>query len=535
MIRSVVGDLVKKVRREIQKKIPAFNIIAETPAAPPRPREPSAPLVMPAGSGQRPLPQEAPLRKRPRRKTKRDSDLAVPQGDAPPGRSAPPRGEEEWSLSDFQVEEQPGRFRFHDLDLPDQVMHAVHDLGFEYCTPIQAAALPAVLDGRDVFGKAQTGTGKTAAFLLAILTRLYRDSPPEGRPRGAPRALVIGPTRELVMQLDRDAQDLGKYLPVRTMAVFGGMDFEKQQRALKAAPVDILAATPGRLLDFQRRGVLDLSQVEILVIDEADRMLDMGFIPDVSKIIRSCAPKDRRNTMLFSATLTSQIQRLAGQWTRDPVVIEIDPDRVAVDTVDQVVYIITRDQKFRLLYNLIEHRTLKRVLVFSNRRDWTRRIAERLQAQGIDATHLSGDVPQDQRVKKLERFREGKIRVLVATDVAARGIHVEGISHVVNYDLPDNPEDYVHRIGRTGRAGVPGISVSFATEFDAFLLPAVEEFLGTKLPCVYPEDDLLARLPRPDPPPPPRDYRCGGRDGGRGGDRGGGRGRSSGRSSGPRR
>ena len=528
MIRSVVGDLVKKVRKELKKKIPAFESPVETPAAPPRPRERDI------GAG-KPLPQErvapgpqkeGPKKKRPRRK-KGGGGQAASQSVAGAGVGAvksPPQGEE-WDPSDFQVKEEKGRYRFHDLDLPDEVMHAVHDLGFEYCTPIQAAALPAVLDGQDVFGKAQTGTGKTAAFLLAILTRLYRDNPPEGRPKGAPRALVIGPTRELVMQLDRDAQDLGKYLPVRTMAVFGGMDFDKQQRALKAAPVDILAATPGRLLDFQRRRVLDLSQVEILVIDEADRMLDMGFIPDVSKIIRSCAPKDRRNTMLFSATLTSQIQRLAGQWTRNPVVIEIDPEKVAVDTVDQVVYIITRDQKFRLLYNLIEHKTLERVLVFSNRRDWTKRISERLQAQGIDATHLSGDVNQDQRVKKLERFREGKIRVLVATDVAARGIHVEGISHVVNYDMPENPEDYVHRIGRTGRAGVSGTAVSFATEFDAWHLPAVEEFLGSKLPCVYPEDDLLVRLPKPDLPPPSRDRRRdGGRGGGRGGDNRGGHG-----------
>jgi len=461
VIRSVVGDLVKKVQKEIERKsIPGRKGISRKPL----PREP--------------LPQE-PLT----------------------------QDEDGWDPSDFSVKEQSGRYRFHDLDLTEEVMHAIHDLGFEYCTPIQAAALPSVLNGEDVFGKAQTGTGKTAAFLIAILTRLHREAPPEGRPRGAPRALVIGPTRELVMQLDRDAQDLGRYLPVRTMAVYGGMDFDKQQRDLKAAAVDILAATPGRLLDFQRRRVIDLSQVEILVIDEADRMLDMGFIPDVSKIIRSCAPKDRRNTMLFSATLSSQIRRLASQWTRDPVHIEIDPETVAVDTVDQVVYIITRDQKFPLLYNLVEHKTMERVLVFCNRRDWTRRIADRLRHQGVDATHLSGDVDQKQRVKKLERFREGKVRVMVATDVAARGIHVEGISHVVNYDMPENPEDYVHRIGRTGRAGETGTSVSFATEFDAFHLPAVEEFIGRKLPCVYPDDDLLAPLPKSDLPPPSRGQR----------------------------
>ena len=492
--------------------------------APPPAQRPSAPAAPPPAPS---LPDaEAPRRKRRRRK-KKSAAVGAPYGKPlPQERSGlkPLSDEAAWDPADFQVEERSGRYRFHDLDLPDEIMHAVHGLGFEYCTPIQAAALPVTLSGQDIFGKAQTGTGKTAAFLIAILTRLYRQGPPEGRRKGTPRALIIAPTRELVMQLDKDARDLGRYLPVRAMAVYGGMDFDKQRRAIRAAPVDILAATPGRLLDFQRRGVLDLSEVETLVIDEADRMLDMGFIPDVSKIIRSTAPREQRNTMLFSATLAPQIRRLAAQWTRDPVRIEIEPESVAVDTVDQVVYIITRAQKFPLLVNLIEHRTLERVLVFSNRRDWTRRIAERLQNQGIDATHLSGDVSQEQRVKKLERFREGRIRVLVATDVAARGIHVEGISHVVNYDMPDNPEDYVHRIGRTGRAGESGISVSFATEFDAFLLPAVEEFIGRKLPCVYPEDDLLAPLSKPDLPPPDRFRR--GADRGRGGSRGGPRGRN---------
>jgi len=512
LIRSVVGDFVKKVRKEVRKKMSVLDGKVEATSPPPRPLAPSVPP---------PSSPPAPAAKVPQRKPRRRKKKGTPLPAATQRETR--ETAEPWDPADFQVKEQSGRYRFHDLDLPDEIMHAIHDLGFEYCTPIQAAALPVTLSGQDIFGKAQTGTGKTAAFLVAILTRMYRQGPPEIRRKGTPRALIIAPTRELVMQLDKDAQDLGRYTPLRAMAVYGGMDFEKQQRTIRAEPIDILAATPGRLLDFQRRGVLDLSEVETLVIDEADRMLDMGFIPDVSKIIRSTAPKDQRNTMLFSATLTPQIQRLAAQWTRNPAHIEIEPENVAVDTVDQVVYIITRPEKFRLLVNLIEHRTLERVLVFSNRRDWTRRIAERLQNQGIDATHLSGDVSQEQRVKKLERFREGRIRVLVATDVAARGIHVEGISHVVNYDMPDNPEDYVHRIGRTGRAGESGISVSFATEFDAFLLPAVEEFIGRKLPCIYPEDDLLAPLPKPDLPPPDR-FRRGG-DSGRGGSRGGPRGR----------
>jgi ATP-dependent RNA helicase RhlB len=519
LLRSVVGSLVKKVRKEVRKKIPAFNpkgmaseaIVEDVPGQEIEPAPPTGHVVSESTEQAKGKPKK-------RHKKKSASSNRRPEAAAHEETAA-------WNPSDFQVEEQAGRYRFHDLDLPEGLMHGIHELGFEYCTPIQAAALPEVLDGNDVFGKAQTGTGKTAAFLIAILARLDQKSQDASRPKGAPRALVIGPTRELVMQLHKDAQDLGKYLDVRSAAVYGGIDFEKQQRTIKAGPIDILVATPGRLLDFQRRRVLDLSHVEILVIDEADRMLDMGFIPDVSSIIRSCAPKDHRNTMLFSATLTPQIERLSSQWTSNPVKIEIDPGTIAVDTVDQVVFTITRDQKFPLLVNYIQQQTLSRVLVFSNRRDWVRRLAERLQAQGINATHLSGEVSQDQRIKKLERFRDGKIRVLVATDIAARGIHVDGISHVVNYDMPDNPEDYVHRIGRTGRAGETGTSVSFATEFDAFNLPAVEDFIGRKLPCVYPDDDLLLPLSKPDFMPPARDNRRDRNSGGRpGGDRNGGRG-----------
>jgi ATP-dependent RNA helicase RhlB len=277
------------------------------------------------------------------------------------------------------------------------------------------------------------------------------------------------------------------------------MDYQKQKQLLAEKVFDIIVATPGRLLDFKRQGDVHLGKVEILVLDEADHMLDMGFIPDVRQIIHSTPPKERRQTMLFGATLTPEVSRLASQWTREPFTVEIEPEQVAVDTVDQVVYLTTAKEKFTVLYNLIKQQKPERIIIFCNRRDQTRRLAERLRSYRIRCAFLSGEIGQKKRIRTLEDFRAGKIRVMVATDVAGRGIHVEGISHVVNYNLPLDPEDYVHRIGRTGRAGVAGTSISFATEDESFQLPAISEFIGYELPCVYPEDPLLSP-----PPPPPK-------------------------------
>jgi ATP-dependent RNA helicase RhlB len=317
-----------------------------------------------------------------------------------------------------------------------------------------------------------------------------------GRRPGTPRVLVLAPTRELVMQITEEALQLTKYTDLNVIAVFGGMDYEKQRRQLTDLPVDIVVATPGRLLDFQQRQDLILSKTEVIVIDEADRMLDMGFIPDVRKIIHSTPPKERRQTLLFSATLTEAITRLAAQWTKDPVTVEIKPEQVAVDTVDQIVYIVTTDKKFALLYNIIQKENLERVLIFCNRRDEVNRLSEILTRYGIDNAELSGEVPQKQRIQRLEHFKLGKIRVLVATDVAGRGIHIEGMNHVINFTLPHDPEDYVHRIGRTGRAGAAGTSISFADEADAFYLSPIEEFMGRKLSCIEPDDTWLV-LPKP--------------------------------------
>ncbi|MCO5045213.1 MAG: DEAD/DEAH box helicase [Verrucomicrobia bacterium] len=401
-----------------------------------------------------------------------------------------------WDPASFQVPAAEGKLRFHDLNLPNEVLHGIADLEFSYCTPIQAGILPETLKGRDALGQGQTGTGKTAAFLLTIFDRILRNPNTKPRKPGHPRALILAPTRELCIQIHKDATKLGAYTGINTIAVFGGMDYEKQKTQLHTQRVDIITATPGRLIDFKRRGDLNLRDVEILVLDEADRMLDMGFIPDVRTIVHATPHKDKRQTLFFSATFSDDIRRLATSWTRDPASVIIEPESVAVDTVEQVVYIVTADKKFALLHNILHRENARRVICFVNRRDNAERLLDRLRLYGVNCALLSGAVPQEKRVKTLERFRSGEIHVMVATDVAGRGIHVDDITHVVNYNLPDDPEDYVHRIGRTGRAGHSGISISFADEEDSFYIPDIEEFIGRPLVCTHPEDAWL-ELPAP--------------------------------------
>ena len=397
-----------------------------------------------------------------------------------------------WDISQFKVEPEADKTRFHDFELPDQLMHAIQDLGFKYCTPIQAEVLESTLAGRDAIGKAQTGTGKTAAFLLSTIKQMIDIPPPDTRYLGEPRAIVIAPTRELALQIGEDAEALTKYLPLNVVTVVGGMDYEKQRKRLSENYVDILVATPGRLLDYCERKDLHLDLVETMIIDEADRMLDMGFIPQVRRIVRMTPRPGDRQTLLFSATFTDDVLRLGEQWTWQPVKVEIEPDSVATDTVDQKIYILTSEQKFPLLVNLITQLNLERVIVFTNRRDQTRRLAEKLQKNGISADQISGEVPQNKRLRTLDRFKSGDLSILVATDVAGRGIHIDGISHVINYNLPESPDDYIHRIGRTGRAGATGTSISFACEDDSFLIPELEELLGDSLNKEYPPENLLA-------------------------------------------
>lgn len=398
-----------------------------------------------------------------------------------------------WDSSQFVVPEVEGKTRFHDLGLAEELMHAIADLGFEYCSPIQAQSLPNTLTGHDMLGKAQTGTGKTAAFLTAIIDDLIKN-PLEGqRYAGEARALIIAPTRELVVQIAEDAKLLTKYADLTVHTLVGGMDYVKQQDAMRNKFVDILVATPGRLLDFASNKDVHLDQIEILVLDEADRMLDMGFIPQVRRIVRLTPRCENRQTLFFSATFTDDVMRLAEQWTQDPCSVEIEPESVATDTVEQHVYLVAASEKYRLLTNLAREPNVESLIVFANRRDECRRLHEQLVKHGFDAGLLSGEVAQNKRMKTLDGFKSGRLKILVATDVAGRGIHIDNISHVVNFALPEEPEDYVHRIGRTGRAGKKGVSISFACEDDAFLLPAIEELLGKKLHCEQPPENLLAR------------------------------------------
>ncbi|MCK5836613.1 MAG: DEAD/DEAH box helicase [Desulfobacula sp.] len=450
----------------------------QSPSAPP-PASPKAEI---------PKPQSDPIATRqPDPGKKKISD-----NDVPPK----PKKKKQWSINDFPVEPREGETRFHDLDLPLSIMHAIADLKFNYCTPIQAKLLSHTLEGKDATAKAQTGTGKTASFIISILTAFIKK--PFKNKNGAPRALILAPTRELVYQIEKDFQDLAKYTNLRILSIFGGTGYNKQQTQLKEKPVDVIVATPGRLIDFMGKRLVDPSKVEIVVIDEADRMLDMGFIPDVRRIILKTPHKNKRQTLFFSATLTSDVLRLAESWTnQDTIQIEIDPDQTAADSIHQIVYITTETDKFKHVYNLINNEQLKRVILFVNRKDTARILSEKLDRYGQKCSVLSGDVAQDKRFKVLEAFKNGSINILVATDVAARGLHVENISHVVNYDLPHEPEHYIHRIGRTGRAGASGISISFADETSSFFIPQIEAVLGNKIECEYPSEALDKPLPPP--------------------------------------
>lgn len=388
---------------------------------------------------------------------------------------------------------------FRTLGVDDTILRAVAELGFVHCTPVQKQALPPSLEGKDITAMAQTGTGKTAAFLIAVIERFVRHDSGQ-RPAGAPLALVLAPTRELALQIGRDAAELAANTELQHLVVYGGMDYKKQAAQL-GGQVDLVVATPGRLMDYMGKRLIDLSKVEMLIIDEADRMLDMGFIPDVRRIIRKLPAKEKRQTLLFSATLTDDVLKLARQWMTDPVRVEVEPEQVIAEEIKQQLYSVTTDNKFALLLNLVNRESTGRVLVFRNRRVQCEKLHHKLQQYGVNSALMTGDVPQKKRMKVLEAFRNGTIPVIVATDVAGRGIHVENITHVVNYDLPYEPDNYVHRIGRTGRAGVKGIAVSFACEESAFVLPEIEEYIGQSLRTERPPDEML-KLPHPKHPPP---------------------------------
>jgi ATP-dependent RNA helicase RhlB len=436
--------------------------------------------------------------KKPQHKSNRSAQTQERNSVRPPKNIVP---SVPWDPASFVVEAVPGKTRFCDFDMVDELLHAIADLDFKYCSPIQAQSLPYALRGQDVVGKAQTGTGKTAAFLTAIIDDLLKNPIAEKRYAGEARALIIAPTRELVMQIASDAKLLCKYTDLKIHTLVGGMDYTKQQRHLHDDLVDILVATPGRLLDFCGNKDVYLDQIEVLVIDEADRMLDMGFIPQVRQIVRQAPKREDRQTLFFSATFTDDVRNLVEQWTFEPVTIDIQPESVATDSVDQHIYLVSTEEKYTLLYNLIQQEHAESMIVFANRRDECRDLQEKLQRHGVNAGLLSGEIAQNKRVSTLDAFKSGEIKVLVATDVAGRGIHISGISHVVNFTLPEEPEDYVHRIGRTGRAGKLGTSISFACEDDAMLLEPIGRLLGTEIKCEQPPEYLLLTPPELSPAP----------------------------------
>jgi ATP-dependent RNA helicase RhlB len=380
------------------------------------------------------------------------------------------------------------RTRLDSYGLPEEVLEGVAAAGFEFATPIQEKVLPLALAGRDVAGQAQTGTGKTAAFLIAGMTRLLRRRPAASR-RG-PRMLVVAPTRELAVQIHHDAEVLGRFTGFRIVAVFGGIDYRKQRDSLREAP-DILVGTPGRLLDYEGQGATSFRDVEVLVIDEADRMFDMGFIRDLRRILRRCPPYDRRQSMLFSATLSPRVMELAYEHLNDAVKVEIEPERITARGIREILYHVASQEKVPLLLGLLEKDRWERTLIFVNRKTTAASLEAALSANGIPVATLAGNVRQQRRLKILEEFKEGRWPALIATDVASRGLHIEGVTHVINYDLPQDAEDYVHRIGRTARAGAEGDAISFADEEYVFSLDAIEKLIGRKIPAEVADPSLF--------------------------------------------
>jgi ATP-dependent RNA helicase RhlB len=387
--------------------------------------------------------------------------------------------------------------RFTELTLPEPLQIGIAEAGFHECTPIQERTLPISLSGKDVAGQAQTGTGKTAAFLVTLFTRLMNSEPPSDK---NPRALILAPTRELVVQIDQDAQLLGKHCGLTIQAIYGGVDYMKQRDALREG-ADVIIGTPGRLIDYLKQKIYSLKQIEMLVIDEADRMFDMGFIADLRFILRRLPPYDKRQNLMFSATLNQRVMELAYEFMNTPEKVSITPGKMTAENVEQVIYHASRKEKFPLLLGLLRRDGMKRTMIFINTKREGEYLHDRLNANGFPARLISGDVDQKKRLRILEEFKSGKLPILIATDVASRGLHIDGVSHVINYDLPQDCEDYVHRIGRTARAGAEGKAISFADEDGALYLEGIEEYIKCKIPCEWAEDELFAndykRVARP--------------------------------------
>ncbi len=378
--------------------------------------------------------------------------------------------------------------RFEELDIPGKVLRGISAAGFVECTAVQALTLPEALRGKDIAAQAQTGTGKTAAFLIAVFSRMLRIPSPGKGP--SPRSLVIAPTRELVVQIEAEAKILGGASGFRILPVFGGVDYHRQRQQL-AEGVDMLIGTPGRLIDYLKQEVYSLRKTQFLVIDEADRLFDMGFISDLRFLLRRMAPYNRRQSMLFSATLSHRVLELGYEYMNNPELFRVTPDRVTVEQVEQGVYHVGRSEKFGLLLGILKGEGKGRYLIFCNRKSTADKVNDLLNANGFVSAALTGDLPQKKRLRVLSRFRDGELPILVATDVASRGLHIEGTTHVINYELPEDVEDYVHRIGRTARAGAEGKAISLACEEYVFSLPDIEDYIKQKIPVMPMTEEMI--------------------------------------------
>ena len=377
---------------------------------------------------------------------------------------------------------------FASLELHPLLLSSLAKLGFDYCTPIQAQTLPLALAGADIAGQAQTGTGKSAAFLLATMQRLLTQ--PRVGPEGQPRAFILAPTRELAVQIHTDAMGLGADTGLKLAVCYGGTGYESQRQAI-ADGVDILIGTPGRLIDYYKQDVYTLKYIEVVVLDEADRMFDLGFIADIRYLFRRMPAPAQRKNYLFSATLSHRVLELAYEHMNTPTKVEVEPEQVTAERVRQVLMHVANDDKLPLLVGLLRHHAPVRSLVFVNTKRGAEEVENTLKANGFEASTLSGDVPQNKRLRLLEEFKEGKLPILVATDVAARGLHIPAVTHVINYDLPQDAEDYVHRIGRTARAGQSGDAISLCCETYVYSLPEIEKYIGNRIPVEQPPEEWM--------------------------------------------
>ena len=387
--------------------------------------------------------------------------------------------------------------KFADFPLHKEVQQALNEVGFEFCTPIQALSLPILLAKKDIAGQAQTGTGKTLAFLVATFNHLLTETAPAERKINQPRAIIMAPTRELAIQIAKDANQLAKHTGLKVGIVYGGEGYEAQRKVLDKG-IDILIGTTGRIIDYVRQGVIDVSAIQAVVLDEADRMFDLGFIKDIRFLFRRMPDAKSRLNMLFSATLSMKVQELAYDHMNEPEKVEIAPNEKTSKNIKEEIFYPSMEEKMPLLLSLLEEDWPEKAIVFSNTKHSCEKVWSWLEGDGHRVGLLTGDVPQKKRLRILEQFTSGDIDVLVATDVAARGLHIADVSHVYNYDLPDDCEDYVHRIGRTGRAGQKGVSVSFACEEYALNLPAIESYIQHSIPVTsYDSEALLDDIPAP--------------------------------------